>query len=219
MAYTVQLREKAVLLRIKGFSLNEIVDKLRISKGTASAWLKDIELGSKAIERLKERKIIGQYKTVQIKKRKKGELLRGLEVETVKKLRAICFNKEIYQLLSSILFWCEGSKGNLTKVGFTNSDPNMVRFFLKCLRKGFEIKEEKFRIVVHLHSYHNEKTQIEFWSKVTGIPTNKFTKSFKKKNSGKRRRKDYQGCISIRYYDAKLAKELWTYYNGLQRFI
>lgn len=219
MAYEVRFREEAILLRMKGFSLNEIVDKIKISKGTASAWLENIKLDSKALKRLKERKIIGQYKTIQTKKRKKEELLNGLEVETVNKLRAICFNKEIYQLLSSVLFWCEGSKGNLTKVVFTNSDPNMVRFFLGCLRRGFEVKEEKFRIVVHLHSYHNEKTQIEFWSETTRIPISQFTKSFKKKNGGKRIRKDYQGCVSIRYYDARLAKELWVYYNELRKFI
>ena len=219
MAYDRQIKEKAVQLRRKGFSLNEVVRALMISKSTASYWLEDIELGSRAIKRLEKRKIIGQYKTVQIKKIKRVKLFKRLGTEAVKKIELINFDKKIYQLLASVLFWCEGTKGRLARVGFTNSDPKMVEFFFKCLRKGFEIKEEKFRIVVHLHSYHNEKTQIEFWSRVTGVPKSNFTKSFKKKNSGKRIRKDYQGCVSLRYYDARLAKKLWVYYNELQKLI
>ncbi len=219
MTYLLKIKENAIKLRTRGLSLNEIVDRLKISKGTASVWLANIELSSKATKRLEKRQIIGQYKTLLIKKRKRKELFKRLETEAVGKLKEVCFCGVIYQLLAAILFWCEGSKGNLTKVGFTNSDPVMARLFLKCLRKGFKIKEEKFRIVVHLHSYHDEETQIKFWSRVTNIPVNQFSKSFQKKNSGKRVRNNYQGCISIRYYDAMVAKQLWGYCRGLQLFL
>ena len=219
MSYSINVKDRAIGLRKKGYSLNEISKKLTISKSTASLWLNSILLDNKAKKRLKDRQIIGQYKTLLIKKKKRDELFINLGVEAIKKVKEINFSIETYQLLASILYWCEGSKGNLTKVGFTNSDPAMVRLFLKCLRKGFDLSEEKFRVVIHLHSYHNEKTQLEFWSKVTNIPINQFSKSYQKHNSGKRIRNNYQGCVSIRYYNAKLAKELWSFYQGLQKYL
>jgi len=41
-----------------------------------------------------------------------------------------------------------------------------------------------------------------------------FQKSFQKQNSGKRKHEDYQGCIAVTYYDAKIAKELEAIYNA-----
>jgi hypothetical protein len=91
---------------------------------------------------------------------------------------------------------------------FINSDPNLVHTFLSLLRRSFNIDENKFRVCIHLHDYHNELRQIKFWSKITDIPTGKFLKSFRKSNTGKRVRNNYNGCVSIRYHDVMVSREL-----------
>ena len=45
-------RIKAVALRKKGRSYSEIIKKIKVSKGTLSVWLKDVELTYKQKERL-----------------------------------------------------------------------------------------------------------------------------------------------------------------------
>ncbi len=61
--------------------------------------------------------------------------------------------------------------------------------------------------------FHDElKT---FWSEVTSIPLTQFNKSYRKTNTGKTKKAGYQGCASIYYYDAKIAKELTALYNAL----
>lgn len=89
----------------------------------------------------------------------------------------------------------------------------MVKTFLKLLRSTFILDEKKFRALVHIHEYHNEKEIKAFWSKVTGIPLTQFNKSYLKTHTKKIIRKNYKGTISIRYYDYKIALELSFIYN------
>lgn len=216
MRYPIGLKEKAINLRKRGYSLKEISNLLGIAKSTSSLWARGIILSNPAKGRLKRRGILGQYKSALIKTKKRREYLKNLRLNIRLGLRRIRKTKEIYRLLSAILFWCEGNKNDVSFVRFTNSDPEMVGCFLNLLRKAFDINESKFRALIHLHSYHNEEKQIDFWSKITRIPKKQFYKSYQKKNTGKRIKADYPGCVAISYYDAKVAKDLWAYYKEVK---
>lgn len=122
-------------------------------------------------------------------------------------------NKAFWRLTAALLFWCEGSKRYLNDLRFTNSDPNLICMFLFALRKGFAVDEKRFRILPHLHEYHVEKAQQEFWSNITKIPLDQFTKTYWKPHTAARKRDGYQGCISLRYNDATIAKTLDILYH------
>ena len=107
-----------------------------------------------------------------------------------------------------MIYWCEGNKSLRDSVFFTNSDPRLIANFLHLFRNSFDIDESKFRVCMHLHDYHNEEKQLNFWSDVTFIPKNQFFKSYKKLNTKKRIRDNYQGCIQVRYYDINIARKL-----------
>lgn len=98
-----------------------------------------------------------------------------------------------------------------------NSDPKMIETFLKLFRIAFTTNESKFRALVHIHEYHNGEKQRKFWSELTKIPINQFSKNYLKPHTKKRIRDGYQGCIRIRYYDATIALELRTFYNTLAK--
>jgi len=213
MSHPIKLKEKATKLRKKGYSLKEISDKLGISKSTASLWIGDINLNQKAKDRLKKRGILGQYKSILLRRKRKKAILGRFRKAARKELAKNKSDKEIYRLLCSILFWCEGNKGLISALRFTNSDPEMIKCFLYCLREGFEIDENKFRALIHLHDYHDEEGQIKYWSRIANIPKEKFYKSYRKPNTGKRIKKDYPGCLAITYFDAELVKKLWAYYK------
>ena len=84
-----------------------------------------------------------------------------------------------------------------------------------AIRRGFALQEKKFRAIVHLHGYHDDQQQKIFWSKIAGIPLSQFSKSYQKQNTGKRKRENYQGCLSIRYNDATLARMLDALYHAI----
>jgi len=66
---------------------------------------------------------------------------------------------------------------------------------------------------MHLHSYHNENIQKDFWSNLTKIPKTQFNKTFLKPHTGKRIRDNYPGCVAIIYHDRALARLLKEIYR------
>ncbi len=205
-------KNKAIFLRKKGYSLNEISNKLGVSKSTASIWVKKINLDKNAKLRLEKRRKNGYSKSIKSNKIKKDKILNFVKQNaklTIKNLKGF---KQINKLLCAILYWCEGEK-HCNSIRFTNSDPLLISTFLYLLRKSYELDEKKFRICLHLHDYHNETRQKNFWSKLTNIPLSQFIKVYKKTHAGKRIKKNYPGCASIRYHDYKIAKELNLIYQ------
>lgn len=219
MSYKIEIKEQAVKLRRSGQSLKEISIQLGISKSTASEWLNTIVLDNKALLHLKEKQILGQYKAIQISKEKRKKRLEIIDSITKKSISKIPKDKNLFKLIASILFWTEGGKSTDNYVYFMNSDPKMVALFVYLLRNSFDLDESKFRAMIHIHEYHNEKSQLVFWSNVTNIPIAQFSKSYLKPHTGKRKRENYQGCIRIRYYDAKIALELRSLYNTFVKSI
>lgn len=80
------------------------------------------------------------------------------------------------------LYWREGSKKDRI-VQFCNSDPKVIQFLLVWLRRCFSVEEQDIRCVVGINEVYiqREKLVREYWSKVTGISLEQFTKTnFKK---------------------------------------
>lgn len=212
MAYSLELKQKAINLRKKGCSIKEVARILEIAQSTSSLWLRDVTLDKKAEERLKKRKIYGQYKAHQTQKIKRLQKREKYQTEALSLLRNNYFSTSTKKLLCAFLFWAEGGK-NGSCVHFVNSDPKMIATFLKLLRTSFAINENKFRASIHVHEYHNETELRQFWSKVANIPLNQFNKSYKKQHTKKRKRPGYMGCFVLRYYDYKIALQLRSLYN------
>lgn len=204
-------------MRKKGFSIPQISKQLDIAKSTTSLWVSKIPLPQNILDQIKERELTGREKGIEVMRARRYLALLQFQTEAAKFIRKMKLlkNKKLLKLITAIIFWCEGSKRRLSQVQFTNSDPKLVQVFLFALRNAFFIEESKFRALIHLHEYHNKKKQHHFWSTMTGIPLNQFIKPYIKPHTGIRKRDDYQGCISIRYSNAKIAKELDALYHSL----
>lgn len=208
MAYSVNTKGKATEMRKRGLSLNEIHAKTKIAKGTLSIWFSDIELSKNAQSKLLQRIKKGQYISAESKKKKTRDTFRKYLEEGDAEIDGVNIDAPLARILCALIYWCEGAKSEKTGIAFTNSDPNLVRTFLHLLRIGFDVDEKKFSVCVHIHKYHDAKKQLDFWSKTTNIPLERFIKPYQKSNTGKRIRKDYQGCVSIRYYSNDLARRI-----------
>ena len=208
MAYSILLKNKVIRLRKRGYSLSELNLRFGISKGILSNWLINVYLDRKAEQRLLTKIKRGQFVAATKKKEKTKKELETCFNDSLKIIKKLKIDKELTKVFCALLYWCEGDKNFYSAVRFTNSDNNLIRTFLNLLRKSFKLDESKFRVCVHLHNYHNTEEQLKFWSKVTAIPLSKFIKPYKKKNTGKRVREGYNGCVSVRYHDVKIARHL-----------
>ncbi|KKQ87525.1 MAG: hypothetical protein UT09_C0014G0007 [Parcubacteria group bacterium GW2011_GWF2_38_8] len=203
-----ELEVKAKKLRVKGYSVKELHKILGVSKSTISVWIQGIELSDKAEIRLKKNYTNGQLasqKTIKEKTRQKNIQADNFAEEVLSKTD---FTKTNQTALCSMIYFCEGNKSLKSLVTFTNSDANLIRTFLYLFRNSFDLDEKKFRVLMHLHKYHNEKTQKDFWSNVTGISQEQFNRSYLKPNSGKYKKEGYQGCIKVHYADVSVARKL-----------
>ncbi|MFA5791511.1 MAG: hypothetical protein WC884_00545 [Candidatus Paceibacterota bacterium] len=109
------------------------------------------------------------------------------------------------KLAGLILYWGEGYKTTKSSgIDFANSDPNMIVIFLKFLRKIYKVDEKRFRILLYCYSDQNITFLIKFWSTLTGILKEQFSKPYIRKDFRKDGRKMEHGMIHIRYADKKL---------------
>lgn len=207
----------AVEMRKKGFSYREISERLHLSKSTCSLWLRNVTMGGKARRRITSLSEIAKMKarsTIIQKKIKRDSIIQEKILQDFVHLR---LTLSVRKLLCSFLYWSEGEKSG-SRISFTNSDPSMILCFMKLLRTSFKIKEKKFGAILHLHSYHNLFRQKKFWSRITRIPISRIS-VYNKANSGKNIHEGYQGCISIRYHDVALYREVEGYVkNFLEKY-
>ncbi len=206
MKKDLQIRAKK--FRKQGYSIKELKEILGVSKSTISVWIKNVHLSEKAQSRLRNNYTKGQLASQKTIKEKTEQ--KNLEADNfaINNLKRIDFSSEINLLLCAVLYQCEGSKSIKDAVTFTNSDPDLIKTFVSLLRNSFNLDEKRFRVLMHLHKYHNEKIQKDFWSKITKIPKKQFNKSYLKPSNEKYKKEGYQGCIQVRYRDVIIGRKL-----------
>jgi hypothetical protein len=209
------VKNRACLLRNKGLSLREISLELGIPKNTIQGWVRHINLNDEQIERLKQKEILGGYigrKNAKAVLKKKIENWKNQIRKKVAYLEnAPCKNNDISKIICGLMYICEGGKYPLTRqLTFGNSDPKIIKLFLKLLRKCFYTDESKFRCrIMHRCDQDGEELN-KFWSITTGIPLKQFYKSYAdKRTEGKPTKKNsYRGVCALMYFDTALQFEL-----------
>lgn len=209
-------KKKSLELRKLGYSLGEIAEKLGVSKSTASLWTKKVVVSGEGAIKIKERSRLANIKSSKVLHNRKLDRLDLVEKESESLINRIKLDKDFALVALSIMYWCEGSKDD-SSVRFTNSDPELVRMFMRTFRKSFSVNESKIRICVHLHDYHNKEEICDFWSRITRVPRSQFNKPHQKKSNHLFKKEGYKGCIRINYHDAHISRVILSFAKKLMR--
>lgn len=176
-----KLKIKSRKLRTDGLGIKTIAHQLHVSSSTVSLWCRDIKLSPEQIKELARRNHDPYYgKRLQyIQKQKEKRLrqidkLKQLGIKEIGKLS----KRELF-LTGVALYWAEGFKKD-ARMGFANSDPKMIQFFIKWLLQNCKVPKESIRLRVGLNvSHKNRINEVEkFWSGITGISPKQFQKPF-----------------------------------------
>jgi predicted transcriptional regulator len=164
----LELREKALILRKKEFSYSQIKSELGISKSTLSYWLRDYPLSRKRIDELRNKNArrIEKFRQSMFEKRKNRLEL----IYKQAKLTILPLTKKELLLAGLCLYWGDGTKVDWSKVALTNSDPNVLRFFVYWLKRVCDIDKKDLKIRLQLYCDMNIKKEILFWSEILSIP-------------------------------------------------
>lgn len=189
------LKNQAFILRKRGLSYNEIRKEVKVSKSTLSLWLRSVRLKSEHKARLytKQISILSRgSKSIKERRAKVVDLIIKKATAEIKQP----ISPEILRLMGACLYWAEGSKKKMCE--FTNSDPFLILFFTHWLKEIFKIQPDTLKARLNIYPQQNEIKIIKFWSDLTGIPKERFGKTFIKPLSKNYKKNNlYYGTMRI----------------------
>lgn len=199
------LKIKAVLLRKSGLSYSEILRQVNVAKSTLSAWLRSVGLSKTQEQRLTSKKLASIRRGWLKWQKQRADIANEIRKNACREVGAIS-NRELW-LIGAALYWAEGSKEERGHVGqgvkFSNSDPTMIKIFLKWLRSIIKIKNDDIKCEIYLHesARHRMRKIVRFWSEATKIPRDELKYVYYKRDRTKTKRtninKEYNGLVRI----------------------
>lgn len=193
-------KEKAIELRQKGLSYKAIRDQLGIPLSTLASWFKLIPWSGEITSRLsQEASFTNPDKIRQMALANKLRWQRLREGYREAALRE--FEEHARHPLfipGLMLYWGEGErqpKSSIVRLG--NSEPEMIRIFYLFLTKTLGISSERISAWLLLYPDLVDSIQRNFWSKATGISSERFTKSIYIKGRHPTKRLSYGVCTLV----------------------
>lgn len=107
-------------------------------------------------------------------------------------------------IAGAIAYWCEGAKSKPYRIGeqvrFINSDPGLIRLFLKFLDQA-RVSREQLRYCVHIHESADVEAATSYWASIAGASPDQFLRPVIKRHKPRILRTDdnadYHGCLQV----------------------
>lgn len=149
--------EKIRFLRSQGRSLPEISNEVKVSRTSVLRYIKNVQILPEYLSEWAGKR--GGSRKIRLRKEAQA-------LEEGKKFIDRLSKREKMLFLCA-LYWAEGTKKDFS---LSNTDPNLVKVFVECMRDVFNLEDDKFFINVRLYEDLDKEKSLEFWSKVVKIP-------------------------------------------------
>jgi len=198
-------RDRALQLRALGWTHRGIAAELGVAKSSVSNWLQDEAAKQRPREsRLARRRRVGIERQME-----KLDAARSVGSLTDRELL----------LVGVVAYWAEGSKSKpwnpLEGLRFTNSDPSMIRLFLRWLDL-LGVDPHRLCFTVHIHDSADVVGAERYWADVVGLPAGRFRKTVLKRHAPRTNRKNtgrqYHGCLRVY---VRMSAQLYRRMEGL----
>lgn len=217
-------KRKAVRLRREGKTYSEILSQIPVAKSTLSIWLGEVGLSKPQKQRITELRMISQKKGALRRRMQRVELSTSIFEQAEKEIGSI--NERELWLIGTMLYWAEGSKQKDWNVSqplqFTNSDPIMIRLFLKWLKNSLKIEDSE--LIISLAIHENSKSRlpkvVSHWKSITGIKDPFSDRVYFKRHKDKGYRRNlgekYYGTVRITVKrSTNLNRKITGWVNGV----
>jgi transposase-like protein len=213
----MKTRERDVarhLRRTEGASVKAIAKRIGAAQSSVSRWVRDIELTDEQREDLR----IAAYNGLIKGRTMNSTLRREARAVAQEEGRMLAQGGDARFAAGCMLFWAEGARDR-NKVCFVNSDPEMVRVFVRFLRTYWHLQDSDFRITCNLFADHlDRQREIErFWLEVAALPENCLCRStvntYSKYTKKKRRNRLPYGTCRVVVCKTRIVQSI---YGGIQ---
>ncbi len=195
---------EAKKLRSEGKSIKSIAKEIGVSTSTVSLWSRDISLTREQILQLEKNFKDPFYgrRLAYSQKQQNARIAKEKKIINDSKKLIGDLTKRDQLIAGAALYWAEGFKKD-KMVGFANTDPEMVKFFLKWVKDSLAVKPEliKLRVGINEHHKYREEEIQKYWSKITGISLDSFYKPYYQEVQWKKEYEhpeEYFGTLRIR---------------------
>lgn len=171
------IKEKVIKMRLKGLSYSQIRLKVKISKSTLSTWLEKYPLSPERIKKLRDLNPQRIENCRNTKFRNRQEKLENIYKDISGEISSL--SKRDLFIAGMFLYWGEGTKASRDMVAFTNTDPAMIKFFIKWM-ESLNVPKEKMKVKLHLYTDMNINEKTKFWSKILNVSEKNFKKPYVK---------------------------------------
>jgi hypothetical protein len=123
--------------------------------------------------------------------------------------------------LGAIMYWCEGTKVKPWRPGterlvFTNSDPGLIRLYLRFL-DALRVSAERIQFRVAIHETADVDAAVRWWADVIEVSAECFLRTTLKRHTAKTLGRhnvgdDYHGCLVV---TVRRSRELYWTVEGL----
>ena len=197
------LRAQARELRAQGLKYTEIATRLGVSKSSISLWVRDLPTPPRLSYHENRKRAADGVREYWAAERKVREAHRAVERAAAAAEIGGLTDREIL-IAGAIAYWCEGAKTKPYRqnycVVFTNSDPDLIQFFLRFLYTA-GVARSDLVFSVQIHESADADAAQRFWLTITGAAPEQFLKPILKRHNPKTTRKNvgenYHGCLRI----------------------
>ena len=211
------LHARARELREQGHDYEEIAASLGVSKSSVSLWVRDMPRPERlSYEECRKRAAEGArlyWETERPAREAQREMVR---VEAAGEIGVL--SKREILIAGAIAYWCEGAKSKphrrQERVVFVNSDPALIRFFLRFL-DSVGTGREDLTYRVHIHEAADVPGAERFWQRVTQADPSQFRRTVLKTHNPRTVRTnvgdDYHGCLRV---EVRRSADLYRQIDG-----
>jgi hypothetical protein len=157
-------------LRRNGESVREIAKKLKVSKGSVSTWVRDIELSQEQKEILKKRNPMGRKGKSQYPQiyRSNSRIYLKKRIQWQHDGRKLAKENERLFNAACMLYWGEGAK-NANTMMVNNTDPYVVKLMKQFMDIYFSDFPVLFEVKYKPRAKISEQRVQQHWGEVLGI--------------------------------------------------
>jgi hypothetical protein len=213
------LRARARQLRLQGLDYDDIVAALGVAKSSVSLWVRDLPRPERLSPEACRQRSAENTRKYWARERPVREARRVAEIDAIAAEVGDLTEREML-IAGAIAYWCEGTKtkrrrpNSSPRVTFVNSDPSLVRLFLRFVDvTGTSREDLTFRL--EIHETADISTAMAFWLDVTGSCPQQFHRPSIKRarpNPGRRNvGSSYHGCLRI---EVRRASTLYARIEG-----
>lgn len=217
-----ELHGRARELRAEGHDYEEIAAALGVAKSTVSAWVHDMPWPDRlSYEECRQPSVEGSRQFWAAERPAREARREAARTAAAAEIGAPSAREVL--IAGAIAYWCEGSKSKphqlRERVTFINSDPGLIKFFLRFLHEaGVDAAQLRFRVQIHESA---DVTAAErFWLGVTDAEPTQFHRATLKRHNPRTVRKnigtDYHGCLVV---DVLQSADLYRRIEGWVRAV